>query len=282
MSHRILILGASGFIGNVLYKELLPYFDVYGTYASQEGVFTENQVFYHYDVNKGGLEAILESLAPTVIISSLRGDFKQQLAAHQRIVEYAVATEAKVIYISTANVFDQLSEFPSYENDTPKAESEYGRFKIVAEKCIQQLPAKQWAILRLPLVLGVNAPRIVQLKQAMKNNAAFEVYPNLIISTTTADKVAQQTHYIINKELCGVFHLASKDVIHHEDLFKEISEKLSGEIPIFKSVFDRNEERYLAILPKKNKLPKHLRITVSEVIEDVTLNDTIITLKSAI
>ena len=39
--NTILILGASGFIGNVLYKELLSYFDVYGTYC-QNTDFKDN------------------------------------------------------------------------------------------------------------------------------------------------------------------------------------------------------------------------------------------------
>ncbi len=54
--NKILILGASGFIGNALYKELLSYFDVYGTYASQEGLYGDNQVFYKYRVEDDALD----------------------------------------------------------------------------------------------------------------------------------------------------------------------------------------------------------------------------------
>ena len=108
----------------------------------------------------------------------------------------------------------------------------------------------------------------------------FEVYPNLTISITTADKVAQQIHYIIRKELDGVFHLASDDMVHHEDLFREITSKMGNNYPIFKSVYRRNEDEYLAILPKKNKLPKNYRISVEEVVEDSTLNEEIATFKN--
>ncbi len=277
---RILILGASGFVGNALYKELLSYYDVYGTYFSQTGNFDENQVFFQYDVTKDDISEILFHIKPTVIISSLRGDYASQYKAHDIICEYVLATNSRLLYLSSVNVFDAKGGFPSYENDVPSAESEYGKFKISVEKRIQQLPKSNFAILRLPMVLGVNAPRLFQLKQAIKHRAAFEVFPNLIISVTTADKIAQQVHYIINKELSGIFHLSTKDVIHHEDLFKEISEKLSDNMPIFKSVYSSNEDKYLAILPKKNKLPKNYRITVAEVINDSTLNEEIITLKS--
>ena len=275
----VLILGASGFIGNVLYRELLSYFDVYGTYANQEGLFRDNQVFYNYKVEEGGLDVILASVQPNVIISSLHGGFEAQYKAHETLVEYTTATNAKLLLLSTVNVFDGKGEFPSYEDDVPFAKSDYGKYKISVEKLVQTLPKSNYTILRLPLVLGVNSPRMFQLKQAIKHQAAFEVFPNLIISVTTANKVAQQVHYIINKELSGIFHLSSKDMVHHEDFFREISEKISEKTPIFKSAFSSNEDTYLAILPKKNKLPKTYHITVAEVIDDSTLKEEIITFK---
>lgn len=280
MTNKILILGASGFIGNSLYKELLSYFDVYGTYSTQEGLFGDNQVFYKYHVEDDALDVILAQIQPDCVISCLRGDYTAQYKAHELLVEYCIATNSRLLFLSTVNVFDGKGTFPSYENDTAFSESSYGRFKVSIEKLIQTLPKKNYAILRLPMVLGVNSPRVFQLKQAIKNHAAFEVFPNLIISVTTADKIAQQVHYIINKNGRGIYHLASKDMVHHYDLFREISEKISDKTPIFKSVYSSNEDRYLAILPKKNKLPKTYRITVAEVIEDSTLKEEIITLKN--
>ena len=80
--NTILILGASGFIGNVLYKELLSYFDVYGTYCHNTD-FRDNQVFYQYDVTNDALYSILDNVRPNFIISALRGDFQAQLKAHE-------------------------------------------------------------------------------------------------------------------------------------------------------------------------------------------------------
>ncbi len=279
MTDRILILGASGYLGNTLYKELLSYFDVYGTYCNQVGVFGENQVFFRYNVEGGGLDSLLAHIQPTVIISALKGDHRAQYRAHETLVEYSLATDARILFLSTVHVFDGKGEFPSYENDKPASNSDVGRFKISIEKLLQTLPKKNYAILRLPLVLGVNSPSVFQLKQAIKYHEHFEIFPNLIVSVTTADKFAQQVHYILNQRGHGIYHLASKDIIHHDDLFKEISEKISDKKPIFKSAYSSNEDTYLALLPKKNKLPKNYRITVAEVIEDSTLKEEIITLK---
>ncbi len=278
--NRVLILGASGFIGNAIYKELLPYFDVYGTYCTSNSEFEDNQVMFRFDIEKDDIKKILNKIQPNYIISSLRGDFESQYKVHQEINNYTLASlDCKILYLSTVNVFDAKWEFPSYENDNLLAQSKYGKFKGSIEKLIRNLPELKYSILRLPLVLGVNSPRINQLKEASRNKAEFEVYPNLIISITTADKIAQQVHYIVNKNKFGIFHLASNDVIHHSDLFEELSGKLELNDITFKSIYTSNEDAYLAILSKENKLPRNYRIIVSQVIEDCTLKEEIDSLK---
>ncbi len=279
--HTILILGASGFIGNALYRDLLSYFNTFGTYCTQEGLFAENQVFFKFCAEKDNISDILDEVQPTVIISALRGDYKALLKTHQQIAGYVAENHhSRILFLSSAEVFDGLHQFPSYENDIPKAESDYGRHKLAVERLLlEQIPA-QTTIVRLPMVLGTTSPGLIQLRQASKHMATFEVYPNLIVSITTANKLAQQIHYIINQQLDGIFHLASEDVIHHEDLFRELCEKLGDQPPIFKSVFKRNDDSYLAILPKKNKLPDPYKITVAEVIDVCTLKEEISTFKN--
>ena len=279
--NRILILGASGFIGRSIYLELQSYFDVYGTYCTNDEEYSKNKAYLHYSLEEDTLVDLLQKVQPTIIISSLRGDYKIQLAAHRQLCNYVNAnTYSSIIYLSSVEVFDGKFTFPSYENDTPFPESDYGKFKVSVERLfLENIPA-QSAILRLPMALGIHSPKILQLRQSIKHKASFEVYPNLSISITTANKVAQQIHYIINKSLNGVFHLASDDMIHHEDLFREITSKMGTKKPIFKSVFRRNEDEYLAILPKKNQLPKNYRISVDQVIEDSTLSEEIVTFKN--
>lgn len=277
---RILILGGSGFIGNALYRELLPYFEVYGTYCLQSGIFSDNQVFYQFCVETDSMFILLNQIRPTIIISAIKGEQPELWQAHQAIVNYALINEeCSVLYISSREVFDAKFDHPSYENDMQLSVSEQGKFKISIEKLLLEAIPLQTTILRLPLVLGINSPQIVHLRQCIKHYANFEVFPNLIISTTTISKVCQQIHYIINHSLRGIFHLASTDMVHHEEVFREIASKISDKMPIFKSVFSSNEDRYMAILPKKNLLPFPHRITVAEVIEESSLKEEIISIK---
>ncbi len=43
----------------------------------------------------------------------------------------------------------------------------------------------------------------------------------------TTHKVTQQIHYIINRNKCGIFHLGSSDLVHHDEFIKEIIKSLN-------------------------------------------------------
>ena len=267
--HRILILGASGYIGNAIYKELGPYFKTYGTYLTASKTYDKNKQFFSYNVEEVDVYEILEICKPSVIISALRGDFNAQVIAHQHIAEYVLATDCKLLFLSSANVFDAYSKFPSYELDKTLSHSVFGHFKIKIENMLLRLPKKQVAILRLPMVFGANSPRIQEMKQAIADNEAVEVFPNLIMNVILDKKLTQQIHYIINRNKFGIFHLGSKDLVHHDEFISNILALITEKKVVIKQVFTTNDERYLAVLSKYNKLPKHLHITSEEVLEEL-------------
>ncbi|MEO0527748.1 MAG: sugar nucleotide-binding protein [Bacteroidota bacterium] len=264
---RILILGASGFIGNAIYKELRSYFDTYGTYYSNRKTFEDNQQFLRYDLEEDDVYQLLEHVRPYSIISALRGNFAAQVQAHQHIMEYIVKNNCKLYFISSANVFDAYSKYPSYEQDKTLSESIYGKLKIRIENMMLRLPEEKIAIVRVPMVFGNNSPRIKEIKSALAQKEPIEVFPNLIINVTNDDKLTQQLHYLINRDKKGIFHLGSKDLVHHEDFIQEIVNRIGVQEPIYKRVFTTNEDRYLAVLPKTNKLPKNLRIGYQDIID---------------
>jgi len=267
--HRILILGASGYIGNAIYKELGPYFRTFGTYRTPKKEFENNQQFFQYNVEEDDVYEILQVCQPTIVISALRGDFNAQFIAHQHIAEYIVAYNCKIIFLSSANVFDAYSKFPSYELDKTLSHSIYGHFKIKIENALLRLPKKQVTIVRLPMVFGANSPRLLEMKTAISDNDAVEVFPNLIMNVMYDKKLTQQIHYIVNRNKSGVYHLGSTDLVHHDEFTKDLLALITKKKVVIKQVFTTNEDRYLAVLPKFNKLPKHLQITSQEILEEL-------------
>ena len=264
---KILILGGSGFIGNALYKELYPYFDTHATYFTDNDFFARNKKFHQYDVERESISILLENLRPNVIISAFRGNFDAQVLAHFEIIDYILKNKnSKLIFLSSANVFDAFTNFPSYEYDKTLSQSVYGRFKIKIENALLRLPNHKYVICRLPMVYGANSPRILEIKRQLKENEAIEVFSNVVVNATSDLKLTQQIHYIINRGRQGVFHLGSNDLIHHNDLIAEICEALGEKQPLLKNVYDSNFDRFLAVMPKDNLLPKNLQISVQDVI----------------
>ncbi|MFD2562122.1 sugar nucleotide-binding protein [Aquimarina rubra] len=268
---KILIIGASGFIGNALYKELNSYFDTYGTYHTDNPFYEKNQKFFQYDMELEDISILLDNLKPTIIVSAIRGNFNAQLDAHQRIINWLKKNTSKLIFLSSANVFDTFSNYPSYEYDKTLSNSVYGRLKIKIENALMRLPTHKYVIARIPMIFGASTPRVQELKTLHDLKAPIEVFPNVIINATSISKLTQQLHYIINRGKKGIFHLGSTDLIYHLDLITEICDMLQLEHPTFKQVFDSNNDRYLAVLPKDNLLPKNLQITTRQVIDSIVI-----------
>lgn len=265
-------MGGSGFLGNALYKELCNYFDTYGTYCNTTKPFASNKQFVHYNLEEDDIIEVLEQVKPQVIISALRGNFAAQVIAHQHLCEYILGHECSLYFLSSANVFDAYSKYPSYENDKTLSESIFGRLKIKIENMLLRLPKQKAGILRIPMVFGNGSPRIREMKNSILKNEPVEVFPNLILNVTSDTRLTQQIHYLINRNKTGIYHLGSSDLVHHEDFIKEVLERVGNFNPLLKRVYTTNEDRYLAVLPKDNQLPKNLRFTYQDIIIHHILN----------
>ncbi len=270
--HSILILGASGFLGGAIYKELCSYFRTFGTYNTSNKSFEKNSHFFQYNMEEDDIYEILDIVKPTIIISALRGDFSKQILLHQHLAEYVFTNKIRLIFLSSANVFDAYIKYPSYEQDKTYSNSIYGHFKIKIENMLLRLPKKQIAILRLPMVFGSQSPRVQEIVQLVKAKEPIEIFPNLIMNVNTYSKITQQIHYIINRNKSGIFHLGSHDLVHHDDFIKEIVESFQlEETAIYKRVYTTNDDRYLAVLPKLNKLPKHLQLVSQDILSELKI-----------
>ncbi len=268
--HKILILGGSGFLGAAIYKELCSYFRTFATYNTSKTHLEKNHHFFQYNFEEDDIYEILEIVKPTVIISALRGDFSKQVLVHQHLAEYVLSNKVRLLFLSSANVFDAYSKYPSYEQDKTLSNSIYGHFKIKIENMLLRLPKKQIAILRLPMVFGNQSPRINEILQNIKDKEPIEIFPNLIMNVTTDSKLTQQIHYIINRNKYGVFHLGSTDLVHHDEFIKEIVASFElQQNASYKRVYTTNNDRYLAVLPKFNKLPKHLQCLSQDLLKEL-------------
>ena len=137
-----------------------------------------------------------------------------------------------------------------------------------------RLPIGKYVIARLPMIFGKQAPRVIAFDNAILTGAPIEVFPNTIINVNSDTRLSQQIHYIINQKKTGIFHLGSSDLISHYEFVQLLINGRQKKSGLFKQVFTSNQMRYLATLPKENKLPNHLLLSYSDVLNDCNILNT--------
>ena len=286
---NILVLGASGMIGNAIVQNLLEGNAVYGTYCGHTPDTSSNR-YFHFDVSdKDALISILQVMKPDAVVSSLRGDFTEQENRHRELAENLLETGGRLIFLSTANVFDGCPFEPCSESDTPYPVSSYGQFKFRCEQMLQKILGDQLTIVRLPKVLSKSRVRTLLTKQNPEQ--PFFLYSNLLMSANIAENVAKAIRFIIEHGLSGVFHLTSSDFVSYQDFYgkllikagcKEIKvRKISMSIETYCAELGnvpagilRGKDAgkfYLGLSSKRNDLPSEFFLSCQDVIKGLCL-----------
>lgn len=264
---RILLLGATGFIGKTIFSVLKENgHDIYGTYHSRLPEIQSDN-FYPFDLTAPEtIDSILTSVQPEIIISSLRGDFSRQLGLHKVLTAYIKSKpDRKLIFISTANVFDNDLNCPHTESDIPNAESDYGLYKTECENMLISALATQAIIIRIPSVWDKNCPRIQQLITYKKDGKALQMWDDLMMNYTTPTQIANVISYIIANNLEGIFHVGTRDMMKYWDFYQEIMRRLHLEAPEI-DMEQLDKTYYQAVLPARSDLPENLQMTVEDVL----------------
>jgi dTDP-4-dehydrorhamnose reductase len=146
-SRKILILGASGMLGHVLFTELQKQHNVFGTVRSKLNLPFSNDRGLIPDINiedLSGLEHIIKILSPDIVINCV-GIIKQLQESKNKIVsieinslfphklaEICERNQARVIHFSTDCVF--TGDKGNYnESDLADARDTYGLTKYMGE-----------------------------------------------------------------------------------------------------------------------------------------------------
>ena len=82
--NKILIFGGSSSIGNTIFKELNPFYDLYATYFTKNK-FRSNKRYVYYNLDSDPT-ILLEDFKPDIIISGLKGNFKNHLKYFEKII----------------------------------------------------------------------------------------------------------------------------------------------------------------------------------------------------
>lgn len=256
MIKRILILGASGTVGSTIFKQLScdENLKIFGTYFSAPQKDTSSMICFSVE-SPGDIFPILKQVRPDIVISSLRGDFDKQLITHENIAKYLNANNGKMIYFSTANVFDGNCDRPHYETDTRNSVSDYGQFKIQCEDLLRNQMGDRAVLIRIPFVWGKNSPRIRAVKDGCENGQ-LDVYTDFFSNHVSDMQIAQVIQWIIREDKDGIFHVGISDVINYQYFIEQLITGMDMKPPEF--VYRQNPG-IMALLSHRNDMPDNLR-----------------------
>ena len=270
---NILILGASGLAGAAILRALrADGHAVTGTYRTPSPDYDGDPAMLRFDLDETrSIVPLLEKTRPEVVISCLRGDFDRQLEAHGLAADFLRRHGGKLIYLSTANVFDGDLSRPHYEGDAPCSDTTYGQFKIACERLLQDRLGQNCVILRPPEVWGMPCPRLDALTQNTREGRPVQTYENLFVNYTTDVQLARWASFILVRGLRGVFHVGTRDTSGYTAFLERLAARLGLPAPAFAVV--RNETAaYQAVLPGRTEIPEELQLSVDDVLDWLSEN----------
>lgn len=258
---KVLLIGGSGLVGQAISAALYNSCQVIPTAGHHE---MENG--YRLSVDDAEqLLGILERENPGTVISSIQGDYQAQMIFHSKLANWLAGKEKRLLYISTANVFDGNLSRPWTEADTPMPKSDYGVFKRDCEAMLSKLLRKQLAIFRLSTVWDFNCPRIQQLETDSHSGKSHCTYSGIMVNITYAKQIGIYAKYVLEHDLHGIFHVGTTDTVDYFDFEKKICETLGIKPPNF--VAEAVETKaFQAVIPGRKEIPNNLQMTVAQVL----------------
>ena len=259
---NILVLGASGLAGSAITRAL----QADGHRVSGTCRTASDPALLHFDLDEPrSIVPLLENIRPDVVISCLRGDFARQLEAHRILADFLCQHHGKLVYLSTANVFDGDLSHPHYEADPLCSDSTYGQFKISCEQLLQERLGKNCVILRPPEVWGRDCPRLRSLTKSTLEGSPVRTYENLSVNYTTDAQIARWTAFLLKHDLRGVFHVGTKDTSDYTAFLDRLTEQLGLPRPAYAVTLNKNLA-YQAVLPGRGEIPEELQLSVHDVL----------------
>lgn len=252
MQKRILILGATGTVGASIHRQLSSCnnLEIWGTYCSRGQSNSSSMIRFSVE-NPDKIRPVLQKVRPDIVISSLRGDFDRQLTVHKIIADYLSANHGKIIYISTANVFDGSCEKPHYEDDTRNSDSDYGQFKIQCEDLLKKRLESSAVILRIPFVWGKNSPRVQEIKTGCEKGE-LTVYTDFFSNHVADLQIAQMVQWIIEKDKEGTFHVGTSHMTNYFEFVVQLIYAMGEKEPCFVC---QKEPGVMAVLSSRKDIP---------------------------
>ena len=239
---KILVTGASGFIGSFIVEEAIRQgFDTWAAVrGSSSREYLQDERINFIELNLSSEEQLCEQLRPH------RFDYVVHAAGVTKCVDkrdfYRINTEGtqnlvtalrrlemplkRFVYISSLSVFGAIREQQPYkeicETDTPQPNTEYGRSKLVAEQWLDTQKDFPYVVLRPTGVYGPREKDYYIMAKSIKQHSDFSVgYKRQDITFVYVTDVVQAVFLAMEKGKTGRKYFLSDGEVYQSTTFSD-------------------------------------------------------------
>lgn len=134
--------------------------------------------------------------------------------------------KAKMVQLSTDDVFDGLSDEPYSEFDTPNPKTIYGKSKLAGENYVKEFTERHF-IIRSNWIYGKGTNFITKLLNRCESQSKVAIASDQYGAPTNAYDLAKMILKLIHTNEYGTYHVTSKGSCSRYEFAKEIL-KLAG------------------------------------------------------
>lgn len=232
---KVLVLGASGYLGGVLYKRLKEATDywVLGTYYRSE----KQEGLIKLDVSDFiEVKTFLQHLNPDIIIWCLMGKTNEKQLIHEGIFNVLnnINQECKFIFMSTNAVFGEGNgdfseeDIPFYKS-CESAIALYSNAKIDGEKMVRE--HENYIIIRPGAIYGQGIhgiwdKRVSQLIKDLTTGRTIVKTINLINTFVEVNELSDAIIRLIKINYSGIIHLGPERKENYYDHYRIMARRL--------------------------------------------------------
>ena len=241
---KILITGASGFIGSFIVEEALKQgFETWAAVRkSSSKEYLQDERIHFIELNLSSKAQLIEQLRPhqfDYVVHAAgvtkclnKADFRRiNTEGTKNLVDALLHLQMplkRFVFLSSLSVFGAIKEQLPYneirEDDTPKPNTEYGRSKLEAERYINSIGSRlPYTILRPTGVYGPREKDYFMMAKSIKQHIDFAVgYQRQDITFVYVTDVVQAVFLALEKGETGRKYFLSDGQVYQSTTFSDL------------------------------------------------------------
>lgn len=234
---KIVIIGASGFLGTKLFNIFSKSNEVIGTYSKNKRdnlaqLDATNEQEVKDFILKQKPDFVIDTIALTSSVACEKDPVLCELLNYRtakNVVEACKLLDIPMVFFSSTYIFD--GEKGDYtEEDVPIPLNEYGKTKIMAEQELLKYPKS--IIIRVDIMYGFNGKSEkngVFGGSILSGNEVKLREPDQLRTPVLVEDVARAIMFLVEKNQNGIFHVAGKDKIQMIDFLRSLEKIVRNE-----------------------------------------------------